>query len=430
MKSYRIQIFIFLLSFSNNAFAQGSKNISVLFIGNSYTYVNNLPSMVQQIGYSMGDSIFVDESTVGGYSLEDHSTYPNTLLKINQQPWDYVVLQDQSQKPSLEPGFVDTAVIPYALFLDSLIHANNACTKTAFYMTWGRKYGDASNCAFYPPVCTYSGMQQRLKESYLLMSDTCKAIVAPVGEAFNLSIQTDSSLNLYQSDLSHPSVEGSFLSANTIYSTITHKQVINQDYTAGLPVDTAAYLQYIAWTTVKDSSMLWNLGVNEPFAYFNYYMAGNLLAQFICPGNQNYQHIWYFGDTTTSTIAEPLHQYAYSFYFTVSHVVYDSCSYDSSVAVINVIGTNGVQNLNYQNNDIRYDERLQSLIIDLGNQPHDIFQLVIYNSAGMECLKNEFSFDGEKKIISLKNFSKGIYVVKLLNEKRKSFLTQKISLIH
>ncbi|MEP7167909.1 MAG: DUF4886 domain-containing protein [Bacteroidota bacterium] len=410
--------------------AQGGKNISVLFIGNSYTYVNNLPGIVQQIGYSMGDSIFVDQSTVGGYSLEEHSTYPPTLSKINQQPWDYVVLQDQSQKPSLEPGYVDTAVIPYALFLDSLIHVNNVCTKTVFYMTWGRKYGDASNCAFYPPVCTYEGMQQRLKESYLLMGDTCHGIVAPVGEAFHLSIQTDSAFNLYQTDFSHPSLEGSFLAASTIYSTITHKQIINQNYTAGLPVDTAAYLQYTAWATVKDSSLLWNLGVNEPFALFDYQMTGNLLAQFICPGNQNYQHTWYFGDTTTSTIAEPLHQYGYSFYFTVSHVVYDSCSYDSTVAVINITGTNGIQKFENHDYELFFDNQLQSLIFNSAVEPGEVFQIVLYNSAGKECLKKELVADGNKKLISLKNFSEGIYISKLLNEKRKSFFTQKISILH
>jgi hypothetical protein len=216
MKKIFLLLFITHFSHPISAQQQGAKNISVLFIGNSYTYVNNLPSLVQQIGYSMGDSIFVDQSTVGGFSLEDHSTYAPTLSKINQQPWDYVVLQDQSQKPSLDPSFVDTAVIPYAIYLDSLIHANNVCTKTVFYMTWGRKYGDAGNCAAYPPVCTYAGMQQRLKESYLLMADTTHGIVAPVGEAFNMSIQLDSTLNLYQTDFSHPSLEGSYLAASTI----------------------------------------------------------------------------------------------------------------------------------------------------------------------------------------------------------------------
>src|SRR6185436_10409490 len=345
-------------------------------------------------------TIFVDQSTVGGYSLQDHSIYAPILAKINQQPWDYVVLQDQSQKPSLDPAFVDTAVIPYALFLDSLIYVNNPCTKTVFYMTWGRKYGDASNCAFYPPVCTYEGMQQRLKESYLLMGDTCHAVVAPVGEAFHLSVQTDSSLNLYQTDFSHPSLEGSFLAANAIYSTITHKQVINQNYTAGLPVDTAAYLQYIAWATVKDSSMLWNLGVNDPFANFNYYMVNqNFLTQFVCAGNTNYQHIWYFGDTTASTAAEPLHQYLYSYYFTVAHVVYDSCSYDSSVAVINVTGTSGVQNFNSQGAEIFFDNYSGSLIINLPDYSSESFRVVLYNAEGKECLNEKFTFDENRKII-------------------------------
>ena len=178
----KIILLLFAFHFSQSSVAQTGKNISVLFIGNSYTYTNNLPQMLQQIGYTMGDSIFVDSYTPGGYSLLQHSQDTNAINKINQQPWDYVVLQDQSQRPSFEPAFVDTAVIPYALFLDSVVHANNACTQTVFYMTWGRKYGDASNCAAYPPVCTYEGMQQRLKESYLQMSDTCHAIVSPVGE--------------------------------------------------------------------------------------------------------------------------------------------------------------------------------------------------------------------------------------------------------
>ena len=47
-------------------------------------------------------------------------------------------------------------------------------------MTWGRKYGDQQNCQFYPPVCTYLGMQNRLRESYLSMSFTSNATF-PVG---------------------------------------------------------------------------------------------------------------------------------------------------------------------------------------------------------------------------------------------------------
>ncbi len=346
-------------------FVQAQKNISVLFIGNSYTHSNNLPNMLQQLGYAMGDSIFVDSYAPGGYSLLAHSQDSNTINKIKQQAWDYVVLQDQSQRPSLEPAFVDTAVIPYALFLDSLIHNNNACTQTVFYMTWGRKYGDVGNCPFYPPVCTYAGMQQRLKDSYLQMADTCHAIVSPVGEAFNLSIQTDSTLNLYVSDNSHPSVEGSYLAACTFYATILHKQITNQNYTAGLSISTAAYLQYIAWQTVTDSLLLWNLALYEPFAHFTFQSFPNLQMQFYCPGNLSFQHLWNFGDTTYSSAAEPLHQYLYSYYFPVTHIVYDGCHYDSVTYIVNATGQLNLDEIQGAAFTSWFDKRTDDIMIVL-----------------------------------------------------------------
>ena len=42
---------------------------NILFIGNSYTYVNDLPSMIQNIALSYGDTLIKDQSTAGGSSL-------------------------------------------------------------------------------------------------------------------------------------------------------------------------------------------------------------------------------------------------------------------------------------------------------------------------------------------------------------------------
>lgn len=426
MKKLLTTIFL-LCSFLISVYAQ--KKISVLFIGNSYTYVNNLPSLVEQIGYTMGDSIFVDQYTVGGYSLQAHLLDVNTAAKINQQPWDYVVLQEQSQYPSYPPAQVLAGVIPPAIELDSMIKANNPCSKTIFYMTWGRKYGDAGNCGWNPPVCTYEGMQQRLKDSYLLMADTTQGIVAPVGEAFHLSIQTDSTVELYQTDYSHPSLEGSFLAACTFYSTLMHKQIINQNFTAGLSVMMAAYLQNIAWQTVIDSSELWNLGVNEPFANFTWHQIGNGLVQFNSPANQNYQHIWYFGDSTTSIAAQPTHQYSYSQYFGVSHVLYDSCSYDSTIVITNVSFVAGIQQLDNVGDEIIFDQSSHSLIIDFKNLSAKNVQLVFYCSAGAICLKEDFVSDG-KKIISLKNFASGNYVAKVFDRDGHVWIAKKFVLVH
>lgn len=406
-------IFLVFVIFLNGGFTSAQKNISVLFIGNSYTYSNNLPGMLQQIGYSMGDSIYVDSYTPGGYSLLAHSQDTNTINKIHQQPWDYVVLQDQSQRPSWEPGFVDTAVVPYALFLDSVIHANNTCTQAVFYMTWGRKYGDAGNCAAYPPVCTYAGMQQRLKQSYIQMSDTCQGIVAPVGEAFKLSMQLDTNINLYWTDYSHPSVEGSFLAACTFYGTILHKQITNQNYSAGLLVATAAYLQDVAWQTVKDSSQVWNLGVNEPFAYFNFQNMGNLQVQFSCPGNLNFNHLWYFGDTTFSNLAEPLHQYMYPYYFPVQHVVYDSCHYDSCSIIINATGQLEIDQINDGIFFSYYDKNTHSIIVQFRNHIAGGYEILLRDIQGQIVAVTKGDSHSALTILNAGSVLNGVYLLEI-----------------
>ena len=106
-----------------------SQSYDILFIGNSYTYYNNLPEMLSNIANAFGDSVNYDQSTPGGTSLYAHSQNQTTLNKINQQSWDYVVLQDQSQRPSLSPTYVAASVYPYASQLVTEIQSNNLCSE-------------------------------------------------------------------------------------------------------------------------------------------------------------------------------------------------------------------------------------------------------------------------------------------------------------
>ena len=87
----------------------------VLFLGNSYTQYNNLPSLVAQSATSTNDVLIHDSNLIGGYSLEQHATNQTSLSKINGNQWDYVVLQDQSQKPAFPINYVNTFVFPYAI---------------------------------------------------------------------------------------------------------------------------------------------------------------------------------------------------------------------------------------------------------------------------------------------------------------------------
>ena len=115
----------------------------VLFLGNSYTGVNNLPQIVYDIALSVGDTLVFDSYTPGGYQLMEHYTDNMSLNKIMAGEWEYVVLQGQSQEPITHNSqFVDGG-----FQLNNFITQFNHCSVTMLYMTWGYKNGDAFNCS-------------------------------------------------------------------------------------------------------------------------------------------------------------------------------------------------------------------------------------------------------------------------------------------
>ena len=256
----RILLLILLTSFVTLNAQQTKK---VLFIGNSYTNYNQLPVLVDNLANANGHDIIQDSNTPGGTTFASHSNNSTTLNKIKAQDWDYVVLQAQSQEPSFSPGQVASQTYPYAAILNDSILSNNTCTEPLFYMTWGRKNGDASNCGSYPPICTYDGMQQRLRESYLEMAQDNDASVAPVGVAWKTVRDLYPLIELYNPDESHPSLAGSYLAACVFYASIFRESVLGNTYTAGLDSLTAYRLQDIASYTVLDSLSLWQIGVND-----------------------------------------------------------------------------------------------------------------------------------------------------------------------
>jgi hypothetical protein len=112
MKNLNLLLVFIICSTAN---AQGIKK-RALFIGNSYTQVNNLPLMVSNVASSVGDTLVFDSNTPGGFTFKGHSTNANSLAKISAGNWDYVVLQEQSQLPSFPIFQVQSDVFPFAFF--------------------------------------------------------------------------------------------------------------------------------------------------------------------------------------------------------------------------------------------------------------------------------------------------------------------------
>jgi len=308
----------------------------VLFIGNSYTYANNLPQMVADVTASAGDTLFFDSNSIGGYTFQQHTANATTLSKISSGNWDYVVLQEQSQLPSFPIGQVEAECFPYATILDSMINDVNPCAETVFFMTWGRKNGDASNCSMWPPVCTYNGMDSLLNLRYRMMADSNDAILSPVGAVWHYIRQNFPAIELYSADESHPSVAGSYAAACCFYSALFRKNPTLITFNSSLTVSEAENIRNAVKLIVYDSLMNWHIGEYDPSASFSYAVSGAQQVTFTNSSAHAGSFSWNFGDGGTAVDVNPTHTYPMDGTYTVTLVAIRCGMQDTTEQIINV----------------------------------------------------------------------------------------------
>lgn len=244
---------------------------SILFIGNSYTSVNDLPTLVSNIATSMDDALVYDSYTHGGARFMEHAANAAVYSKINSRDWDYVALQAQSQEPSWSQDQVATEVRPYAQQLSDSIKANYHCSLPLFYMTWGRKDGDSQNCNNIPWVCTYEGMDDALAASYTLMAEENEAVVSPVGKVWRHLRENNPGIELYSGDGSHPSLAGSYAAACTFYTMVFQEDPELIPYNSSLSQAEADAIKSAVKLITYDAIDTFHFGntyPTEPYAAF------------------------------------------------------------------------------------------------------------------------------------------------------------------
>lgn len=237
-------------------------SVRVLFIGNSYTYYHDLPSIVKGIAANIAQDfrmkLSVRKYTPGGWTFQKHLQMKDEIAAIKEGNWDYVVLQEQSSNPAKPTDSVLRNTYPYAQQLTELVRRHNPKAKVIFYMTWGHKDGCQEPVKNYPLISTYEGMQDRLITSYLEMAYRNNAWCAPVGMAWKRVRAEHPYMTLYWPDGSHPSTLGSYLAANVIFATIYQKSY-QSTYKLDLAAETAEYIQQVAQQTVLRNKTLLNI---------------------------------------------------------------------------------------------------------------------------------------------------------------------------
>lgn len=208
MKKLILKINLILILFlSLTSIAQEKKDtINVLFVGNSYTYFENMPQMVSLISDSTNTKLITKKSVVGGAKLSEHwlgKRGLKTTELIKNGKFDIVVLQEYSMGSIKE---IDS-FYKYSKLLCNLIKKNGA--KPYLYMTWARE-----------KVPQY---QEEINKAYAEVAAENEAIIVPVGNAWKLAMQLRPTINLFDNDGSHPNQLGAFLTACTFVGTILEK---------------------------------------------------------------------------------------------------------------------------------------------------------------------------------------------------------------
>ncbi len=216
--------------------------LRILFVGNSYTYVNDLPAVFAGLAKVGGHQVETGMATQGGWTLSQHASSSDTLDKIKSAKWNYVVLQEQSEIPAF-PQIRTQEMYPAARQLAGQIEAVGATP--LFFITWAHRDGLPDN-----DLSNYEVMQSQIDQGYLLIAQELSAPVAPVGMAWSRARRQNPQLDLWQADGSHPTQEGTYLTACVFYSVMFNQSPEGLTYLGGLPKETAQSLQAIAANTV------------------------------------------------------------------------------------------------------------------------------------------------------------------------------------
>ena len=226
---------------------------SLLWIGNSFFYYNNsmhghyneLTAAADAATRSRGVSVTISGS---GLDWHDVASYlqPNGIGKYSFAPGNKIVFNPAGRQFD---GVImmDCSQCPIHPQLEGAFHAS--VKKDAEIVT---KYGARPILFMSWAYKDKPEMTAQLAEQYTLAGNANNALVIPAGLAFAKAMSKRPSLELYQPDLRHPTLAGTYLAACTSYAAIQKKSPVGIKYSAGLDAETAAFLQQVAADTARE----------------------------------------------------------------------------------------------------------------------------------------------------------------------------------
>ncbi|MCF7849239.1 MAG: hypothetical protein K9M45_10330 [Kiritimatiellales bacterium] len=245
-----------------------AEKLRILFIGNSYTYVQNMPEILRQMADDKGHELEIEQETPGGKNFEFHWNAGRAAEKMRTGNFDVVVFQNQSFEPVGDPD----NMMEYGKLLAA--EADKAGARKLFYLTMAYKdkvkwmNGDSDEAK--RGVALLPEMLGRLTASYSKLARSTKSEVAPVGIAWKQAYDAVPGIELHRSDNSHPSETGAYLTALVFYATIygekpdgmpgtitvsTKRKGKTQETVIEVDNKTRQALEQIAWKTCREFNL-------------------------------------------------------------------------------------------------------------------------------------------------------------------------------
>jgi len=180
---------------------------AVLFIGNSHTYVNDVPGIVQALADSAGGGrLAVATVAFPDYALEDHWGNGAARAALAARAWSVVVLQQG-------PSSLDESRINLRTWAARFApEIRKAGARPAFYSVW--------------PSAGRSGDFDRATESYALAAADVDGMHFPAGEGWRAAWRQEPTAALYAGDGLHASMAGSYEAALVIVAGLTGRSPV------------------------------------------------------------------------------------------------------------------------------------------------------------------------------------------------------------
>ena len=217
-----IGLMLVILSSTSLASPEPNKPIQVLFIGNSLTYGNSLPLILEKLANGDEDNktLKVEMVTVGGATLKKHWFDGKALKAIKRGGWDYVILQEHSTLgPALLEG--ESVVASPKVFhaFVALFHeeVQSVGAKTALMLPWAKRNKPSDQAA--------------LNKAYVDIAVIKQLKVIPVGPVWKQVRQAIPELELYLEDKLHPAAAGSYVAASVLYAHLLGDTIIGKSGT-------------------------------------------------------------------------------------------------------------------------------------------------------------------------------------------------------